>query len=336
MAAAGKCFPRGPLGCLATLVGLGGLLLLLRRWLRERDRFEPPGEPPAGRGVPVRQRVPSTVYRRPDPLIYSQQYLMSQGIAVTWDNPDVHLEKDHVPVPSHALEAGTDYEIVARVWNGSTQAPAVGLPVRFSYLEFGIGTVSHPIGVTHVDLPVKAAPGSPTIARFPWITPTTAGHYCIQIELIWPDDANPANNLGQENTDVTALNSPRASFVVPVRNERPTRRAIQLELDAYELGRPLPCPPPREQGAPPPGEREQAERRRRARARHVWGAHPLPEGWAAAIEPKELVMAPGERAEVQVSVTAPDGFAGRQGFNLNAFAGKQLAGGVTLIAEGRA
>jgi hypothetical protein len=324
------------LGCLAVLLGLAGLLLVLLRRRGKRDRFEPPGPPPPGRGEPVRQRVPSTIYRRPDPLIYSQGYLMSQGIAVTWDNPDIQLEKGGVPVSSHALEPDTDYEIVARVWNGSTQAPAVELPVRCSYLEFGIGTISHPIGMRTVDLPVKGAPGSPATARIPWTTPMAPGHYCIQVELVWLDDANPANNLGQENTDVKALNSPQANWVVPVRNDSQNRRRLRLELDAYEVGRPPRCPPAQERGTPPPGEREREERRRRARARHTRGAHPVPEGWTVTVDPVELMLSPGEGSEVQVGVTAPDGFRGRQAFNLSALAGEELVGGVTLIAEGEA
>jgi hypothetical protein len=330
-----RCGPRGSLGCLALLVGLGGLVVVLRRRRRRRrDRFERPRAPGRGRGRPVRQRVPSTIYRRPDPMIYSQQYLMSQGLAVTWNNPDVHLEKDGTVVPSHALEPTTDYEIVARVWNGSPQAPAVGLPVHCSYLEFGIGTVSHSIGVRHVDLPVKAAPGSPVFARFPWTTPAEVGHYCIQIRLVWSDDANPANNLGQENADVKTLNSPRANFVVPVRNDGPNRRALRFEVDSYEIGRRLPCPPEREPGAPPAGEREREERRRRARARHARGGHPVPDGWTVAVEPTTLTLSPDERADVEVHVTAPDGFEGRQAFNLSALAGDELVGGVTLVAEG--
>jgi hypothetical protein len=39
---------------------------------------------------------------------------------------------------------------------------------------------------------------------------------------------------------------------------------------------------------------------------------------------------------VTVEVKAPDGFEGRQAFNVNALAGDELVGGVTLIAEGRA
>src|SRR5690349_9581341 len=30
-------------------------------------------------------------YHRPDPCIYDQYYLMSLGLAVTWDNPDITI-----------------------------------------------------------------------------------------------------------------------------------------------------------------------------------------------------------------------------------------------------
>lgn len=311
------------------------LLRLLRN--RGRDRFAPPdGEVDTSKRLqPVHQRVPAKLYRRPDPLIYCQTYLISQGVAVTWDNPDIHLERDHKSVSSHDLETGVDYEIVARVWNGSTRAPAVDLPVRFSYLQFGIGTVRNELGVGKVDdLPVKGAAGLPAFARMPWRTPTTPGHYCIQVELLWDDDANPANNLGQENTDVKALNSPRASFVVPVRNDAPARRLLRLEMDAYTMGEPAPCPPPGDDATDPLDERE--ERRRRSRARHARGAHPVPPGWTVALDSEELALSPGEQVDVNVEVIAPDGFEGRQTFNVNAFAGETLVGGVTLVAEGKA
>ena len=58
---------------------------------------------------------------------------MKHGIAVAWDNPDIHLELGGVTVPSESLSKSTTYDIVARIWNGSTDAPAVKMPVRFSY-----------------------------------------------------------------------------------------------------------------------------------------------------------------------------------------------------------
>jgi hypothetical protein len=74
--------------------------------------------------------------------------------------------------------------------------------VRFYYLSFGAGTIKHYIGEKFVDVPVKGASGLPAIVEHAWTTPSTAGHYCLQIELDWPDDANPDNNLGQENLNV--------------------------------------------------------------------------------------------------------------------------------------
>jgi hypothetical protein len=66
-------------------------------------------------------------------MIYSQQYLMSQGLAVTWDNPDIHLELGGVTVDSHDLKPNTTYDVIARIWNNSLDAVVVGMPVAFSF-----------------------------------------------------------------------------------------------------------------------------------------------------------------------------------------------------------
>jgi hypothetical protein len=192
------------------------------------------GKPPGWvRGTPSRgpQTVPGTVYKRPDPMIYSQEFLRAHGLAVTWDNPDIWVETiapgdqpSGVIVPSHDLVADTEYFVVAHIWNGSTDAPAIGLPVHYSFLSFGIGGASNPIGVTHVDLPAKGVAGCPAFAQMKWRTPAKPGHYCLQVRLVWPDDAQPGNNMGQKNTDVKALNSPRAAFTFPVRNDSRARR----------------------------------------------------------------------------------------------------------------
>lgn len=327
--------PRGVVVFFVALLGLLGLGWLLwglwRHRRHERNRMDYPGRPhPRKRSKPSVQRVSAEIYRRPDPMIYSQEWLKSQGVAVTWNNPDVQIERNGQPVASHDLEPDTDYEIVARVWNISNHAPAVGLPVRFRYAGFGIGIPADLIGEQPIDLAVKGAPGCPAFARQPWRTPAQAGHYCLHVELNWPDDANPTNNLGQENTDVKQLNSPRAAFVVPVRGVGPDRQRVRLEVDSYRIGAPAPCPPRAE------GEREREARRRRTRARHADGAHPVPDGWQLAVEPAELTLSPDEQVDVTVVVTAPVGFEGRQAFNLNAVAAEKLIGGVTLIAEGKA
>jgi hypothetical protein len=120
------------------------LFALIRRCRRraalsERERRRAPGT-----CVPIHEPA----YKRPDPLIYSQTYLMQLGLTVTWNNPDIQLYRNGAPVSSSALEASTQYDIIARIWNNSAEAPVVNLPVRISYLSFGVGTQSHPIGET--------------------------------------------------------------------------------------------------------------------------------------------------------------------------------------------
>src|SRR5919109_274282 len=133
---------------------------------------------------------------------------MKLGLAVTWDNPDIELRRGGIAVPSSSTDPDTDYEIVARIWNGSTNAPIARMPIEFSYLDFGMGAISRKIGTTKVDLGVKGGPGCPAFAVMPWHTPATPGHYCIQVQFAWIDDANPLNNLGQENLVIGYAHSP--------------------------------------------------------------------------------------------------------------------------------
>ena len=308
--------------------------LQLRRFIKLTGRGDDePRERPDPR-EPECIPIPRNVYRRPDPMLYSQGYLMSQGLAVTWDNPDIHLERAGVPVVSSDLDPDTEYEIVARIWNGSNNAPAVNLPVRFSYLDFGIGTVEVPVGWTKVDLPVNGAVGHPAIARHPWKTPAAPGHYCVRVEPTWPDDANPANNLGQENVNVKPLNSPHAAFIFPVRNDGRTAQPLRLEVDGYRLGEARPCDDDRPADTPDMTDDEIERHRHDALARHSRDRWVLPDGWLVSLEPRELRLEPDEQREVTVDITAPDGFQGRQAINVNAFDPRHLIGGVTLYVDG--
>jgi hypothetical protein len=266
-------------------------------------------------------------------MIYSQAFLMGQGLAVTWDNPDIHLEKGGAPVSSGALEVDTEYEIVARVWNGSPMAPAVNLPVRFSYVDFGIGGITTAIGETRIDLPVKGATGLPVGARQKWRTPPTPGHYCLRVELVWADDANPANNIGQENLTVKQLNSPRATFVFPVRNEARTRRGYRFDADTYELPEPRPCGEVSAGRAPRLIQNEVDQRKAAAMAHNGRGRFAVPNDWDVVIDPVEIVLGPGEEMPMTVDITAPDNFEGQQAINVAAWVGAQGVGGVTLMVH---
>jgi hypothetical protein len=219
---------------------LGSDLRVIWRAIRRRIRLMRQGEWP--------QRPPRNpccfrlcdVYIRPDPLIYAQYYLMAKRLAVTWDNPDIELFDGGMPVSSSSLQSDHEYEVRVRVWNGSYDAPAVEMPVTLSFLSFGIATKSTPVATTPINLGVKGSPQHPAFAIFTWRTPREPGHYCLQAELHWHDDANPDNNLGQENVSVAVLASP-AHFMFRLRNDASVRRQFALEADVYQLPASPPC-----------------------------------------------------------------------------------------------
>ena len=313
---------------------------LFRRWCAMR------GTGPKGPGTressgPGKATLPAAIRKKPDPMIYSQYFLMAQGFAVTWENPDIWVTElpapdgSMAPVAPHALLPGHTYRVHARVHNNSLEAPAVGMPVVFGYLSFGAGTVSNVIGVTAVTLPVKGAVGHPATTFHDWKTPATPGHYCIQVLLIWGDDAEPGNNLGQHNVDVQAFASP-ATTTFTVRNNAPIRRLFRLESDFYQPPVAELCPVPQ---LPRPGLRGARTPRTRPGgaallARHRRGTHPLPPGWTVAFAPgAEFVLGAGGAIDVTATITAPLPQPERRAVNIHALADGTLAGGVTVFVQ---
>ena len=304
-----------------------------RIWIWLRKRCE-------GKGVPPRtppSRTPSIpishpAYKRPDPLIYDQYYLMSLGHAFTWQNPDIKIKHNGTPVASaYDLAPGTTYEVVARIWNSSSDAVVSGLPVTFSYLSFGVQTQSHLIGQTVVDLGVKGSKHCPAFATMLWTTPSVPGHYCIQVSFSWLDDYNPFNNLGQENTQVVQAASP-AQFSFDLGNPSRDRRVFRFEFDTYAL----PLPPPCDAGGSRMGKTVGAQRGNstpNVAALHNRANFLLPPDWTIAFEPPFPVVAPGDEQPVTVTVTPPDSFHGTLPVNIHAFAGNQLVGGVTVLVN---
>jgi hypothetical protein len=282
---------------------------------------------------------------RPDPLIYSQPYLMAQGLAVTWDNPDIQLFDNGTPISSSALQPDHDYEVQVRVWNGSYKSAAINLPVHLSYLTFGITTTSTAVAVKTIPmLGAKGSAAQPATVAFTWRTPAQTGHYCLQAFLDCPDDANPDNNLGQENVQVGKLASP-AKFQFAVRNIAAVRRAIVFEADTYELPARTPCG---DDYARQFGERPFTSRLNESRAHWVWarrtqayGAFPVPDDWSVRIEPSRVVLDRDQEQTVDVTIE-PRGpaFAGQKAFNIRGFAlsadnaTRQPIGGVTLHVTG--
>jgi hypothetical protein len=277
--------------------------------------------------------VPERIINRPDPLIYSQFLLMQLGQPVTWDNPDVAIFLGGVEQNTYDLRVDTIYDVVIKVHNSSREKPAPGTGVEIRWIEFGAGAqIRHAITSLVTDVPVW--PGTVTVATT-WRTPATPGHYCIEVELSHPDDGNPANNRGWNNTQVKKAAS---EVSVPIRIFN------------------------RWVGGPPLG--AGIERRRRRRAAHVqepgWNIveidvdsyrfedgkgkqvdpgvmfEPRPPAWPARVEPHLFHFAPEETfRDVALVVDAPDGGREPEPFNVNVRQGGQPTGGVTVLVTPR-
>jgi hypothetical protein len=174
--------------------------------------------------------VPGHVIRKPDPCIYDQFLLMQLQQPVTWDNPDVRILLNGVEQPTYNLTVATDYDVEITVHNSSRDKPANNTSVDIRWVEFGAGgETRHPISTLTADVPIW--PGTALVTTT-WRTPDTPGHYCIEVELSHPDDGNPANNVGWNNTQVFAAQSP-------------VERKVRI-FNRY----PGACPPIKEGGGP--------------------------------------------------------------------------------------
>ncbi len=304
------------------VVALIDIVQVILEWLRKLFRPKPPHSETNATNTGC-ATVDHPSFHRPDPVIYSQKYLMSLGLAVTWDNPDISLFRNGVQVSEGDLLPNTEYEIRATIWNNSYDAPIVGLRVDFSFLTFGVTTLSTPIGSTVVDLGVKGGSQHPAIARILWTTPP-AGHYCIVVEFQWIDDANPNNNVGQNNLNVVAATSP-AAITFQIRNQEIETRAYRMEADTYTL------PELGECGDRPPKRRDNVTTWKKVQALHDRSNYPVPQGWTVVFTPPAVTLLPDEEVGVTVAITPPAGFTGKQAFNVHAVMDHGIyAGGVTV------
>jgi hypothetical protein len=174
--------------------------------------------------------IPGRIARKPDPCIYDQFLLMQLNQPVTWDSPDVRIFLNGVEQYTYDLTVGTEYDVQIEVHNSSRDEPAVGTTVDVRWIEFGAGgQVRHPIAALVASVPIW--PGTAIVAT-KWRTPDVPGHYCIEVELTHPDDGNPSNNLGWNNTQLYAAHSSVVQKI-PVFNRYPDG-----------------CPPVQEGGGP--------------------------------------------------------------------------------------
>ena len=253
-------FVQGPLGALLNLIRLlfvllfGPLALLAGfiEWLceflermnfKEEEEDEKECNPPA----------PEDVTRRPDPCIYSQSFLASQGLPVTWDNPDIWMAKAATPnviePDSYHLEADTDYIVSVRCHNASTDL-ALGVKVRLLYRPWSFNSPDLlPVDVNASGQEVVrfvSIPGmGSTITTFNWHTPVPppgeTQHFCLQAHLSHPMDINLENNMGQENTNVHSANPGHVEagelveVDVPLFNTARRERQFTFTADAYAI-----------------------------------------------------------------------------------------------------
>lgn len=202
-------FVRGPLAILYSIVRLLFLLLVLppaflikliewlirlikKKNLKEEEETKHCSPP-----------FPEEVMRRPDPCIYCQQYLASQGIAVTWNNPDIWFAKavtpDRIESDSYHLQDNTDYIVFVQSHNASTDL-ALGVKVRLLYRPWSFNSpdllpVDVDVNGNEVIRYVNIAPMGATITKFNWHTPDllpgeTSKHICLQAHLSHPLDIN--------------------------------------------------------------------------------------------------------------------------------------------------
>lgn len=314
-----------------------------------------PNDPcgPRKPSVPCR-KIPGDIYQRADPFIYSQRYLRSLGMAVTWDNPDIDVLDGNAIVPSHHLAPSTDYTVRIQIWNGSFRAPAVGLQVKLEYRNFGINTPAQFIGETIVNLPVRGAPGHPIHAFIPWHTPRNAGHYCILATLIWADDANPNNNIGQENTDVIeATRGKTASAIFPLTNNTRQTQKFHLGMDRYQLPEKPSFPEERHEYHHPKETlmkemdyhegrdlgnvaeitTKNEQHRMEVVKKNSSDAFSIPDEWQAKLSQTEIELLPGKESNIEFSITVPQSVHKGEKYAFNVFAlNKQgiLEGGATV------
>ena len=288
-----------------------------------------------------------TVHLRADPMLYSQYWLMSQGLAVTWDNPDIQIyDMFGNPVAPVGLIPDQDYQVVVRIWNNSYGAPAASLGVDLSFMHIGFGNTRFPIGFTTANLGVKGSTHCPAFAKFIWHTPALKGHYCLLAQLIWSDDANPNNNLGQKNTLVGETHSP-AQFVFTVTNEATVARRFELEVDVYSIPELPRCSDAPSLETTRLGSAKNAGRYAESQARwaaallkQAYGMFPVTGGWKVTISPQDFELAADGSRDVNVSIEFAAGkFIGAENFNIHGFATppdgpRKLVGGVTLNVQG--
>ena len=297
------------------------LTACLRQWLQKRDRNQP--EPRKFHDVCCID-VPWNIRARPDPFIYSQQWLMSRGLAVVWDNPDFRLidPAGGAEVGRFDLVPGKKYRIEATIHNNSFMA-AIGTNVHFDVLRFGAGTaVVDDLGTVTIDVPGAGS----AIAAVDWVTPASGGHNCLRAHITHFDDANPFNNVGQHNTDIARPASPTRRLTFLVGNHGIASKQYSLTMDVYRL----PARPNRSESISERSSLAYLRQLQKAQGVHAFS---VPENLHAKLSQTQLMVLPGQEIEVTLEMGPLPADSGMRSVNVNVFESGQLVGGVTAYAK---
>lgn len=158
--------------------------------------------------------------RKPDPSTYDQTRLLSAGVPITFNSPDIDTINfwPVVPIP----------ELNVRLRNLSTEVPAAGTRVDMAWSRWGIGQVRSPVGSIAIDL----APGTEGAVKL--ATPPAliaAGRFALFVKVFHPHDKDAGNNTGEQTIDGMRTSEGRTrSFTFPVRNPGPAAGNIQLQV----------------------------------------------------------------------------------------------------------
>ena len=174
-------------------------------------------------------KVPEDKRPRPDPFIYSQDWLTKRGLSVTWQNPDFTIfDMSGNEVASNKLKPKTKYRIEIVIHNSSPMA-ALDTNVSLTIHPFGIQTgIIWGSSTNLLDIP----PIGSNITEFFWDSPDQIGHICLRATIFHIDDANPMNNVGQHNTNIIEDGD---KLFFKISNFSKSNQQILLKFDTYSL-----------------------------------------------------------------------------------------------------
>ena len=164
---------------------------------------------------------------KPDPAIYTQQEIISQGMMPTWNNPDI--------ITNHWDPWTLDKIPTATVRNLSGTVGAINVQVTFSYAQFGIGFNRIPVASHVINLP----PGGEQTLDFTLSPAVAAGPPFLStwVNIVPSADKRSTNNEGLQTIygahSTTDGRNPVFNF--PVFNNSSVARHVSLVTYANEL-----------------------------------------------------------------------------------------------------